>query len=61
MLAFLLAAAHVKTSSNDWDNPVLWIILAVVIAAVILVGYIVIRRAFSRHETESSHGGGVPE
>jgi Kef-type K+ transport system membrane component KefB len=61
MLALVLAAAQVKTSTNDWDNPVLWIIIAVVIAAVIFVGYILIRRPFSRHEEESPRGGGVPK
>jgi hypothetical protein len=61
MLALLLGAAQVKSSTNDWDNPLLWIIIAVIIAAAIIVGWILIRRPFSRGEKQGSQGGAVPD
>jgi hypothetical protein len=50
----LLLVAHVNSRSNDWGNPVVWIALAVFFGALLLVGFLLIRRPFRRSGDRSS-------
>jgi len=44
----LLLVAHVSTPSDNWGNPVLWIVTAVILGVLLIAGFVLVRRPSRR-------------
>lgn len=45
--SFVLVTVQARSTSDDWSNPLFWIVIAVVLALIIVGGYLLIRRPWS--------------